>query len=202
MCKRQETLILFYSTQWDQPLRAAGLKLPDGCVITTDRDQLENASAVVFHLPEIDRIQVPRKRKGQIWVAWSMECDLHYPLAMNPIFMALFDLKMTYRLDSDVPVPYYGRYLLERLRQVPRPKHPSPLAVLVISSPINQSRRLEFAQALMEHIEVHSFGRQLRNCAVSNDAGRATILDLIAKYKFTFRSGLSRSSEHCRVRAR
>jgi hypothetical protein len=178
-------VILFYSTLWGQPLHAEGLPLPDGCLITTDRSRLEQATAVVFHLPELDQIKLPRKRSGQMWVAWSMECHLHRPWSTDRRFMALFDLTMTYEFNSDVPVPYIWTGILEPLQAPPGPKDPGLLAASFISSKANQSRRIEFTRELMEHIEVHSFGRLLQNRWLPEDAGPATKLGVLANYKFT-----------------
>ena len=180
-----ETLIVFYNTLWGQPLETEGLTLPEGCALTAERSMLDRAAAVVFHLPEIGGVELPRKRRGQLWVAWPMECLVHYPWALDTAFMAQFDLKMTYRLDSDVPVPYFGAEMLAPLRQPPQPKLRGPLAALFISSRLNQSRRLQLASSLLARGEMHSFGRQFQTHKLPEDSGRATKLETIAKYKFT-----------------
>src|SRR5688572_10127091 len=102
-----ETLILFYTTMWDLPLDMDGL--PKGCQLVTDKRCFREADAVVFHIPTL-RGMPPRKRPGQLWVAWSMECDANYPRLRNPDFMSKFDIAMTYRLESDVVTAYTAGY--------------------------------------------------------------------------------------------
>src|SRR5688572_22191758 len=94
---RSEILILFYTTMWDLPLDTDGL--PAGCQLATDKRRFDEADAVVFHIPTL-RGMPPRKRPGQLWVAWSMECEANYPRLRHPPFMSRFDLTMTYRLDA------------------------------------------------------------------------------------------------------
>jgi hypothetical protein len=127
------TVILIFNRRLaDDPLLDA-CRLPEGCELTTDRRRLREATAVVFHLPDTLDLTGVEKAPGQKWVAWSMECEVHDPRMMDPAFLEQFDLTMTYRRDSDVPVPYYGPELAEALRTPPRPKSRDRLAVLLMS---------------------------------------------------------------------
>jgi hypothetical protein len=178
------TVILIFNRRFtDDPLVRA-CRLPEGCELTTDRRRLREATAVVFHLPDTPDLTGVEKAPGQKWVAWSMECEVHDPRMRNPAFLKQFDLTMTYRRDSDVPVPYCGPELAEALRMPPRPKSRDRLAMLLISSGHNQSGRLEYATELMRHLDVHSYGRCLNNRALLADTGRATKVALLAGYKF------------------
>ena len=109
-------VILFYNTMWGSPLefpQAASFAL------TTDRNAAELAAAIVFHLPTLPRDVIPNglnKRQGQLWIAWSLECEANYPEMRNPNFMRHFDLTMTYRLDADIAAPYLDSGCRERLR--------------------------------------------------------------------------------------
>ncbi len=58
-------------------------------------------AAVVFHIPSL-REPPHSEAAGQLWVAWSLECDANYPQLRDPAYMRQFDLTMTYRLDADV----------------------------------------------------------------------------------------------------
>jgi Glycosyltransferase family 10 (fucosyltransferase) C-term/Fucosyltransferase, N-terminal len=182
-------IIVDFNTMWGQPFAANGETLSAGWQITSDLRELDTAAAVVFHIPSLQRLP-PRKPIGQQWVAWSMEAEANYPILRAPEFMRHFDLTMTYRLDSSVPIPYHSYYgtpamFREALRAPPKPKLPDRLALLCISSPYNQSRRFELAQALMQHLPVHSYGRQLNNRSLDNDQGRASKLALASTYRFT-----------------
>ena len=89
-----DILILFYNTMWGFPLEFRKEDLPGGCVITTDRNLLAKADAVVFHLPDLPSVMEDEidKREGQLWVGWSLECEENYSWTKNPEFRESFDL--------------------------------------------------------------------------------------------------------------
>lgn len=184
------TLILFYNTMWDQLLELPDEPLPTGCTMTTDKERFDEAAAVVFHIPSLHAWPTQAKRPGQLWVAWSMESDVNYPQLRSRAYMRPFDLTMTYRLDSDVSMPYVWYYsnatnLARTLREPPQPKQATNLATMLISSPIDQSGRVAYATALMGYLDIHSYGKVLHNRELDHDQGRASKIDLIAGYKFT-----------------
>src|SRR4051794_6651490 len=139
---RSETLILFFNTMWDQPIDPDGVELPSGCHLTADIRRFADAAAVVFHIPSLREVPA-HKPQGQLWVAWSMECEVNYPQLRDPGFMRQFDLTMTYRLDADVVAAYTSYYgdvanLQRALRTRPAPKAGDKLATLFISSGLNR----------------------------------------------------------------
>jgi hypothetical protein len=187
-CSSQaETVILFYSTMWDLPLDMHGL--PEGCQLVTDKRRFHEADAVVFHIPTL-RGMPPRRKPGQLWVAWSMECEVNYPRLRHPTFMSKFDLTMTYRLDADVVAAYTAFYgdtanFMRRLRIGPSSKSAENPATMFISSGVNRSGRLEYATELMRYLNIHSYGQVLNNRPIPPpDRGRPTKLEIIAGYKF------------------
>lgn len=184
------TLILFYNTMWDQPLELPDEPLPANCEITTEQRRFRESTAVVFHIPSLRRWPVQRKAPGQVWVAWSLECEVNYPQLRSPAYMRQFDITMTYRTDATVPVTYVWYYsnaqnLARTLRSEPKPKLQDKLAVLMISSNIDRSGRVAYATELMRYLDVHSYGRVLQNRQLDGDQGRPSKLDLIANYSFT-----------------
>ena len=186
---RSETLILFFNTMWDQHIDLDGVELPTGYRLTTDVRRFADAASVVFHIPSLNELPA-HKPEGQLWVAWSMECEVNYPQLRDPGFMWQFDLSMTYRLDADVVVAYTSYYgdvanLARALRTRPAPKTRDKLASLFISSGLNRSGRMEYAEELMRYLDVHSYGKVLRNRQImGRDRNRPTKLDIIADYKF------------------
>jgi hypothetical protein len=171
---------------------APDVALPPGFEVTQDRKRYREAQAVVFHIPEWKwkpRFLMPPKLPGQLWVALSMECEENYPRLQDPRFMAAFDLTMTYRLDSDVPVPYISfvapRKTIAALRAPPPPKTAAAPVASFISSRVNRSRRREYARELMRYIAVDSYGRFLNNARLEDDRGVASKRACIARYKFT-----------------
>jgi hypothetical protein len=182
-------LILFHHTLWGAPLELPS-SMPSGWDVTTDRSRLDEACAVVFHVPEWRFYDRPQKRPGQLWVAWSIESDANYPRLRNAEFMARFDLTMTYRHDADVLcgyVPYYrSADNLERaLLAAVSPKDADRPVAMLISSRIDRSGRRAYARALARHIPISSYGRFMRNRSLPVDVGRSTKLDLIARHPFT-----------------
>lgn len=185
-CIDKQRIILFYNTLWDQPLDYPAADIPDGYVLTTDRRLLPEAVAVVFHLPSLRVTRHFKKRPGQLWVAWSMECEVNYlPFLSSPGFLKHFDLTMTYHLDADVVLPYFRYEFQELLRAPAQAKAPGKLANAFISSQLNASGRVDYLRELMRYLEVHSYGKILNNRGVEHDTGRQSKLDIIAQYQFT-----------------
>ena len=181
-------VILFYNTMWDLPLGHPPEAIPAPYELTTDRNAADEAVAIVFHLPTLPPTLIRKqltKKKGQLWVAWCLECDVHLPQMKDPSFIDRFDITMTYKLDADVAVTYLEPNLPERLRRPPADKEDGKLVNAFISSAYNQSRRIEFLLQLMPHIDVHSYGRVFRNRHLAEDCGRKTKLKTIEAYKFT-----------------
>jgi hypothetical protein len=184
-------LILYYNTLWKQSLRRAAL--PDGFEITTDRTRYRDARVVVFHIPEwkwVPRFLFPPKLPQQLWVAWPMECEENYPRLQDPAFMRRFEVTMTYRLDSDVPVPYCAHVsspadLFAALQAPPHAKTARAPAASFISSRVNRSRRREYTRALMRYLETDSYGKFMRSARLPNDRGRPSKLETLRHYHFT-----------------
>ncbi|MGH8034969.1 MAG: hypothetical protein ACREO9_07080, partial [Lysobacterales bacterium] len=99
-------LILIYNTMFGAAPYTVPLDLPPGFEFTTERRRLRDADAVVFHIPDLERIFLQRKRKGQLWVAWWMECPAHYRRLRSARFLRQFDLTMSYRQDADLMASY------------------------------------------------------------------------------------------------
>ncbi len=186
-----KTLILFYNTLWNEPLER--VELPNGVQITTDRRRYPQANVVVLHLPQWKwqpRFLFPKKLPGQLWIAWSRECAENYPRLKDTTFMHAFDGTMTYRLDSDVPVPYVdyfscARELLDALQTSPQEKTARAPVVAFISSRFNRSGRREYMRELMRDLEIDSYGKFLNNARIPNDRWRPSKLEILPRYKFT-----------------
>jgi Glycosyltransferase family 10 (fucosyltransferase) C-term/Fucosyltransferase, N-terminal len=179
----ETTLILLYNTMFGAPLTLPPSGPPQGFELTTDLRRFGEARAAVFHIPSLGRIERLRKPAGQLWVAWWMECEQHFPRLADPEFMRRFDLTMSHRLDADVPVPYLGGVDETALRAPPRPKR--ELAALFMSGTRETSGRTAYAAELMRHMDVHSYGRVLRNRRLDQDRGRETKLETVSRYRFT-----------------
>jgi len=182
-------LILFYNTMWDQPLTYPKADIPEPYMLTTDRRFMQEATAVVFHLPSLPpRLFLHgrlRKKKGQIWVAWFMECEAHYPHLGSPSFMSCFDLTMSYHPDADIVVSYVPHDFRESLRKPVHDKDAGNIVNAFISSRFNKSGRMEYLKELMKFLDLHSYGKKFRTRAIEKDHGYQTKMDIMARYKFT-----------------
>jgi hypothetical protein len=176
-------VVLFFNGMWERTPSYPADELPDDCEITMDKRRMREATAVVFHIPSLGSLGRVKKFPGQVWVAWSMECEAHYPQLLDRRFMSRFDLTMTYHRNADLSVPYYSPHF-EHLLLTP-PKTHDKLAAFFASGRHDRSGRIAYAAEIMHHIEVHSYGRQLRNRSLARDNGRATKLETIAAYQFT-----------------
>lgn len=182
----ERTLILFFNGMWGRAPRLPPEGLSEDCEVTLDRRRMREAAAVVFHIPSLGALTRVRKFPGQLWVAQSMECEAHYPALRDPSFMGRFDLTMTYRRDADVVMPYYDRPSLHRLLGTPAtPKSDDRIAAFFASGRHDRSGRVAYASELMRYLDVHSYGRLLRNRRLRPDHGPPSKLDTIASYKFT-----------------
>lgn len=178
--------ILLYNTAWGFA-EEIHYPLIDDYVLTSDHRHFDEAAAVVFHMPTITKndpvFTQEKKKPGQLWVFMSMECEAHYEWQYEPGILSLFDLQMTYKLNSDIPTPYfYPRYNESLLR---KPVAKTALINAFISSNFDRSNRIRCLSELMSLIEVHSYGSVLNNRKLNKDEGIKTKAALISSYKFT-----------------
>lgn len=191
-------LILCYDTIWRQPITgepAANVE------ITADRRRFDGADAVAFNIPEwpARRIEpvlpwwwelLPKKRRGQLWIGCSLECEEHYPLLRENRFMRHFDMTMTYRLASHIPVTYVDpqgdvEQMVSAFRRPPSRKRQDTLLASFVSSGFNQSGREAYLHELARHMAIDSYGKFMRNRTIAPDLGRPSKLEAISNYRFT-----------------
>lgn len=180
-------VILFYNDFFGRPPDTRSFAHIDSCTFSTDRRELSRAAAVVFHIPAMRKPKLIRKRPGQLWVAWSMESEINYPLLADQRFMRNFDLTMTYRQSADIWCPYLPDIAaFEKALATPVPRKDAGVPLVMFqSSAINRSGRNSFAVELMKHIGLHSYGGFLKNRPLPiEDRGRETKLSVIGAYKF------------------
>jgi hypothetical protein len=196
-------LFLIHNSCWFD-FAADSPACPGAYRLTTNPATFGQADAVLFHLPSLrstsrsERIRsaalrtTPRPRlpraKGkpeQLWVAVSMESSVNYRVLEDAAFMRRFDLSMTYRWDSDIPLAYLESEHRADLLTPPVDKTASAPAVYFASNPSAANRRDQFVSELMRHLPVDCYGRSLKNRLLVEDRGRSTKLETIARYRFT-----------------
>lgn len=180
-----KTVIVIFNSMFGLPLFLDGVTLPEQCEITTDRRHITEAAAVVFHLPTLGMIRHLRKSPGQFWVAWTMECEAHYPRWQQPEFMKLFDLKISYHQDADVVTTYVHPKYEELLRTPLKPKTPGNLVAFFASNYDERSGRTRYVMDLMNYLDVHCYGKCLRNRKLPKEQDhRKGKWDTLSTYKF------------------
>ena len=184
---RKKPIILFFNDFFTRPPDTKALSCGDCCAFTTDRRRLREAAAVIFHIPSMQGIRRVKKFPGQLWVAWSMESRVNYPLLADRSFMDKFDIRMTYEQSADIWCPYLPRKReFEQALATPiADKTTSACAVMLQSAAFDASGRNQFARELMAHMKIDSYGSFLNNRQFATpDSGREAKLALIANYKF------------------
>jgi hypothetical protein len=186
----RKLLILFYTRYFNLTLSdAIGFNpsvADDLCVVTTDRNSIDAADAIVFHVPNMDRSPLPAKRPRQLWVAMSMESDVNYPLQEDVDFMRQFDLRMNFRKHSDIQMLYFHPAHVADLRSTPRWKFRRAPAVYMASNDLARSNRYELVSELMKHMKVDSYGKSQNTRKIKHDLGRATKIRILSRYLFDF----------------
>ena len=210
-------LILLYNDIFGRkPIKSESEPTPVGCEFTIDRSRYNEAAIVVFHLPSLVDfplsylpslsrrfLKVPshalfkalfgiQKRPKQVWVGFWMECpqSIHYRAVLaDTAFLSLFDIHMNYRQDADVMRGYLPAPDALAAFRSPVPRK-TGLINAFISSPVNQSGRLEYLRDLMRHITVDSYGKKLRTVSFQDDEsnlfrGNPAKKGIIESYKFT-----------------
>lgn len=178
--------MLFWSDPWVD-IAAMQHEAATYCRLSTDRADFSSADAVIFPLPTSQgRMPTAKGHPDQLWVLWSQESAVHFPALDDPTFCGQFDLRATYRLDSDVPIPYIRWYSFDHLAPiVPLAERRTVLASAWVSSGWDRCGRDDYLRQLMQHVQIDSYGKVEHNIDVVDDRGPATKLATIAGYRFT-----------------
>jgi len=155
--------------------------------LSTQRTDFARADAVIFPIPTVGRtIPAQRAFPQQLWVQWSQESAVHYPQLLEPTFNARFDLRMTYQLDSDIPIPYLTADIFDRIGPPPPVLgRDEALASAWVSSTWDRCDRDQYLLALMERLPIDSYGRVGHNRDLAKDHGWDTKMATIGRYPFT-----------------
>lgn len=161
-----------------------------------ERSDIDKADVVVFHIPSLNIIPQEllflKKKRGQIWVYWSFECEVHYPGFQKDNILKLFDISATYRFDSDIPMPYTMAFKNKDWKQ--KPEFKSEFINAFFSSSWDASGRYDLLLELMGKLNIHSYGKIFNNKFLDEDPYKTVGLanesfsfkeETIAKYKFT-----------------
>jgi hypothetical protein len=176
-------LLLLTTRMFDKSwLADAGGSVP-GWDVSENVADLPRANAVTFHLPQVRGMALMPKPQGQLWIGISAECDVYYPLQIDPALLARLDVVASYHQDSDFPLNYTSPATLRGLLQPPPPKDDDALICALISNGASRSGREARVLELERHLPVAHYGRW-RSTHRRLDRGRATKLDILRRYRF------------------
>lgn len=188
MKSKEKSKIVLYNKTWGMELgKEYTIPINDDFEMTTMHEYIDQAVAIIFHMPTLSdndiMLDKRKKKKKQLWVFWSMECELHYKWQYESKIMSLFDIMATYKFDSDVPVPYLYSGYSNAFTKTTSLK--TELINAFISSDFDLSNRKKYLKELMSHIKVNSYGKVFNNKLLNKDNGELSKLDIISKYKFS-----------------
>ncbi|XP_017542351.1 4-galactosyl-N-acetylglucosaminide 3-alpha-L-fucosyltransferase 9-like [Pygocentrus nattereri] len=132
-----------------------------GCRLTLDRNQLDKAHAIMFHVRDIggdvSYLQTLSRPPRQKWVWMNMESpDNSYRL---PGADDLFNLTSNYRRDSDIWVPYGQLVDISENNQPFKIPEKDKLVCWIVSNWKDNLKRVRYFNELSQHIKVEAYGR-------------------------------------------
>jgi len=143
---------------------------PEGCVGAPDLVLMTAAMR-----PPPGAVKTP----WQLWGYFSLESPAIYPEMDSAAHMALFDLELSTRLSSHVPVTFAPRDADVVRRALSTEKSDSALALYLQGNCVVE--RDAWVAELMKHVSVDSLGRCLKNGVYPDNVGT---VELISRYKF------------------
>jgi len=163
--KAEKKLMLVYNTIWEEDLSLKIEDVPSDWVITTDRQYLQQADVIVFHLPDLHQ-QMENdlyKPDGQIWVGWYVEPEKNFSWIKEQRNRESFDLFMNYRQDADIVYPYYTYEILDYLSQNVAMNHKRNTIIFSASNKINYLY-IFVATTPFEFLKKVSFSQKIGFC--------------------------------------
>ncbi|RZC40759.1 glycoprotein 3-alpha-L-fucosyltransferase A-like, partial [Asbolus verrucosus] len=134
------------------------------CEITYADEDIKTADIVIFHMHRMKSGDLPKKRgsSDQIWAFLTDESPNHTFLAKNNLtnYNGVFNWSMTYRMDSDIPVPY-GRTILRKTpptEDLTIIKRKDVLVAILGSNCGGKNKRWDYVKELKKHIPVDTYG--------------------------------------------
>ena len=134
------------------------------CYLTSDQSEIKNCDAVIYHAHEINEFPQFERSSDQRWIFFMLESPQY---STNTVYMhepwkSAFNWTMTYRLDSDIPIPYG---LIKRVSKKSErdyldiAKSKSGLVAWFVSNCLTNSRRERYVEELSRYIPVDVIGR-------------------------------------------
>ncbi len=132
------------------------------CDMTADKSRYDESDAIVIHMREVNNNTLPAYRfPNQYWVFFLFESPINSKV--NTIFNGLFNWTATYRLDSDVYMPYLFFDKLDESSTRPDTNinyasGKSNTVLWLVSNCHTSSNRMSYAKVLAEYIHIEQYG--------------------------------------------
>ncbi|XP_028320968.1 alpha-(1,3)-fucosyltransferase 4-like [Gouania willdenowi] len=156
-----------------------------GCTITDDKHAYRQADAVIFHHRDIcsGRVRMPPelRPRSQKWIWMNHECPTHSPRLQK--FDRVFNLTLSYRMDSDIYVPY-GHLIpvvngSGSLDQTTSLRRPSRLLAWVVSHWSASHARVSIYNELKRYVNIDVYGRAGKPLKKGSEAVQELLRDYI-----------------------
>ncbi|XP_060802921.1 alpha-(1,3)-fucosyltransferase 7 isoform X2 [Amyelois transitella] len=146
------------------------------CIFTGDNNTIDSVDAVLVHMMHGDYPQVEQRNRKQIWVFLNDESP-RYAFSLTKFrphfrkFSNIFNWSMSYRTNSDIPVPYGRTVALEKPKKenityssiaelIPNLQFKrSDILVAVIMSNCKVQYRMKFLEEMQKYIKIDIYGR-------------------------------------------
>ncbi|XP_051881127.1 4-galactosyl-N-acetylglucosaminide 3-alpha-L-fucosyltransferase 9-like [Pristis pectinata] len=130
------------------------------CHLTVDKNMYNKSHAVLIHHRDIsgDLSNLPSQPRPifQKWVWMNLESPTHTPKKTE--LDRLFNLTLTYRRDSDIPVPY-GSLTINKVPSAFELPSKSSLVCWVVSNWNSDHARVKYYNELYKYVEINTYGQ-------------------------------------------
>ncbi|XP_015588972.1 alpha-(1,3)-fucosyltransferase C isoform X1 [Cephus cinctus] len=188
LSKRMKTILY-----WTMMFKSKNFYFGDGdifldcpifsCLGTNDRNYqpVENFDAILFHGPELNYKDLPKKRSPhQRYIFMNSETQIYHPIPNHPTFNNFFNWTITYRRDADIMRPYgvvkiiktneiippYLPAVWKNLTDTSVPKeidlivqNKTKMAAWFVSNCFTSSRRENVVKRLQKYMDIDIYGK-------------------------------------------
>lgn len=169
--KLEKRLIKQYTNKRIDPFQECSVS---NCDITYKDAAIKTADIVIIHLHRtrsLAELPPKRGRKDQIWTFLTDESPYHTFMGNSKLpskngkkitiadFNGIFNWSMSYRIDSDIPVPY-GRTVVKknRIHFQENPKRRDVLIAVMVSNCKTRNNRFDYIKELQKYIQADIYG--------------------------------------------
>ncbi|GJQ72278.1 hypothetical protein Trydic_g3368 [Trypoxylus dichotomus] len=144
------------------------------CILTYEDEDLDSSDIVVIHLHRTRKVtELPpreKRKSNQIWAFLTDESPFHTFLSPGiklKAFDGIFNWSITYKMNSDIPVPYGRAVIKSSAEKFPiteefyawrRSRRNDVLVAIMGSNCGSKNHRWEYVRELKKYIHVDAYG--------------------------------------------